>query len=143
MRERGEVVAVRGGIAVVRMKRSEACAGCRGCAALAGGEREMEAFNAIGAAAGDRVEGEGSGARYTEAAFLVFIVPLIAALAGYAAGAAVSGSERTAVLCGAAALIPAFAILRACDRWVGKTGALRPRIVRMYAEDGGCHGQIG
>jgi sigma-E factor negative regulatory protein RseC len=131
VREQATVIEGRGELALVRMKRSEACAGCRACAAIAGGNMEVEAGNPVRARPGDRVEIEINDARYLRAAFLVFIMPLIGALAGYGAGASLAGSEGAGIVCGAAGMALVFVILRAYDKRVGRMGTLRPRIVRI------------
>ena len=61
MAEKGYVTEIKGNLAVIKMKRTEACAKCRACiAGMTEKEMIMEAENNCGAEVGDWVEGGGS-----------------------------------------------------------------------------------
>ena len=91
----GEVRAVRAGEAKVRVYRSgacgENCASCKGCA----GRKPLEiwAKNEIGATVGDRVTVESATGRVLSLAVLLYLLPLVAAVAGYFALRAAGGSD--------------------------------------------------
>ncbi|MBQ8357248.1 MAG: SoxR reducing system RseC family protein [Clostridia bacterium] len=85
-------------IAVVSVERRAACDGChkaadgKGCSicTLLGGKNETRAraLNRIGAAVGDTVELESRSGRILGYAALVFLLPVVLAMAGYALGSA-------------------------------------------------------
>ncbi len=87
--------------AEVTLRRQSACSGdcghCGGC----GAPDEVitvRAFNAIGAAPGDRVVVETAGKTVISAALLVYLVPLVLFFSGWAVGRAV-GLPGMAALC--------------------------------------------
>jgi len=91
------------GSATVRVSRRAACEGCHKAAdgncsvcTLLGGKAELEnrADNALGAAVGDTVTVETASGRVLLYAFLVFVAPLLLAIAGYLIGRAAFGTER-------------------------------------------------
>ena len=90
------------GFAEVMVRRKSACAGdcgrCGGC-----GEQAqtitVRAYNAVGAAEGDRVIVESAGRTVLSAAMLVYLVPLVLFFAGWAAGCAVGLPGWAAVCC--------------------------------------------
>jgi len=101
MEERGTVVELRDGAAIVELAREEKCENCRCCAVLGEGRMRMEAAAPDGAAVGDRVVVEVSEERM-RAIVLVFALPLAALLAGVIAGHLASraffGGEHTDLL---------------------------------------------
>ncbi|MEW6327969.1 MAG: SoxR reducing system RseC family protein [Thermodesulfobacteriota bacterium] len=91
--EEGEVIAVEGNRAKVRIKRSPACDSCstrETCGLLGEGETVLTALNTVGASKGQRVrvslkvEGE------VKASFILYLVPL----AGLVAGALIGYHSR-------------------------------------------------
>ncbi len=105
----------------------------------------MEAWNDIGAAAGDSVLIEVESKDYLTATFMVHIVPLIAGVAGYIAGVFVGGqagfNTQTVGVAGAIfAFMLSFAGIRAYDRKSSQSGRFVPRIVENLSGDrGGSH----
>lgn len=93
MTEIGYVVAVDDILATVEIDRASACEGCHnqskpgGCSAcgLLGVNKKMRAvaLNSCGASVGDKVKVTGSTLRTLFYAFLVFLMPIIVALAAY------------------------------------------------------------
>lgn len=83
--EEGEVIAVEGNQAKVRVRRSPACDSCstrKTCGLLGEGETVLTALNTVGASKGQRVrvslkvEGE------VKASFILYLVPLAGLVAG-------------------------------------------------------------
>ncbi|MCI8342764.1 MAG: SoxR reducing system RseC family protein [Firmicutes bacterium] len=83
MAEKGYVTELKGEIAVIKMKRTEACAKCRACiAGMSEKEMIMEAQNKCGAAVGDWVELELTEKGFYFAVSIMYGIPLAAFLAG-------------------------------------------------------------
>jgi positive regulator of sigma E activity len=94
----------------------------------------MDAWNDIGAAAGDSVLIEIEAKDYLQATFVVHIVPVLAGIAGYIAGALVAAQAGLSVP-GAGAVgaifsfLLSFAGIREYDRKSSRSGRFVPRIV--------------
>jgi positive regulator of sigma E activity len=114
VREQGTVVAVHDGTVDVRLEPSEACESCGACVEAATGGRFLEG---VPAAAnfrpGDRVLLDVPSSARRRALWLVYVVPVVALVAGYLAGFLLSSrlginpdiaGAVTALACGAAAL---------------------------------------
>lgn len=95
------------GMAEVAVTRSTACGGnCGNCeSCIFQSELKALARNAIGAKAGERVVIESSTKKVFGAALLVYIMPLILFLAGYAFGAVLGLNEPGCVLLSFAGLV--------------------------------------
>lgn len=104
LQEQGVVTEVRGGVAVVRVAKSGACAGCGAAGACRGGgaaERLVEAENAAAARPGDPVVIVVSTKAVLLASLLVYALPVLSLLAGaggaqLAAGALAPGATEQA-----------------------------------------------
>jgi sigma-E factor negative regulatory protein RseC len=101
-------------------------------------QRTLEATNGIGATVGQKVEIEIEPTQAVGAAFLIFILPLIAALLGGWAGYRLAGytglrADAGGIGLGVIAFIAAFALLRHIDRL--RSGALIARIVKLVPEE--------
>lgn len=94
MKETGQVVSSKGGVAIVSVPMKDACKTCGLCAETRGG-REMlvEAANAIGAQEGEIVEVEIRSKRIMAAAFVVYMIPVIATIGGFILGNNLTGGE--------------------------------------------------
>lgn len=119
MRTKAIVTALQeNGVATVSVERRAACDGCHKnadgstcsiCTLLGGKNRtETKAKNTVGAAVGDVVEVESRSARMLGYAALVFLVPLLAAFAGYLLGYFAFSLGDYAVLVGIGALVLSF-----------------------------------
>ncbi len=87
MRQIGYVVAAEGDFAEVAIGQHVECNKCGACLATIGKKRkELKVINGIGADVGDRVEVETAPGFAVAAAFLLYIVPIIAGLVGALAG---------------------------------------------------------
>ena len=115
------------------------CGHCGACiAAVSEKERKLEAINEIGARAGQRVEIELKPLHALSAAFLLFILPVLAAAGGGFAGYAVGGAlgwrrDLTGIGLGVLALVLSFLLLRHVEK-TASAGRI-PRIVGLIAED--------
>ncbi len=93
MREKGRVVRIENGFAIVQMTRSAACNCCGMCNGLVPGSNELHirTANAAGASPGDTVEIEVQTRGVLQAAFLVYGLPLLGGIAGFILGSLVAG----------------------------------------------------
>ncbi len=139
--ERGIVVSTGAGVARVRTLPQEACAGCPSCGSCSGQREsaEMEVVNEIGAAAGDRILMDLDHRAFLKVTFLLYVVPIIALLAGAAAGLRLSqmfawGESATSALCGFLAFGIAVYLIRFLARRMAADRAYRARITRVLPE---------
>lgn len=122
--------------AEVEIVRSSACGdSCASCGLCAGQNAVVEAENTIGAKAGDTVVMDMADKKVLYAAFLVYIVPIIALIAGYFAGAALFNGEAAGVAAGFIAMALAFSVIILTDRRRKKR--YTPSIVKIINGDGG------
>ncbi len=84
MDELGRVIAIEDGYAVVNIKRRSACGSCKACEMGKTGKDEINISvkNELGAVVGDDVRIEMQTPDILMAAFLVYMIPLLALLAG-------------------------------------------------------------
>ncbi|MDZ7271456.1 MAG: SoxR reducing system RseC family protein [candidate division KSB1 bacterium] len=125
MREYGQVVAVDGDRAQVKVVRGDKCGECQVCRAFGEGGGIMEARNRIGAAVGDLVEVEVSPKTVVGHSMLLFIVPLVFLMLGYVLGRALpwpatGGAEMRGILGAFLFLTLSFFLVRAYDRWYAR-----------------------
>ena len=116
------------GTATVSIDRRAACDGChkneegKECSvcSLLGGDRTLctRAKNSLGAEVGDLVLVESATSRMLFYAVLVFLVPLLAAIAGYLIAAALGGAEWLPPAVAGGALVLSFAALAVYSRAV-------------------------
>jgi sigma-E factor negative regulatory protein RseC len=115
------------------------CVGCGACIAAADDrERRIDVVNDVGAKEGQKVEIEFSSGRLVGAAFLIFVVPLVVALAGGYAGYHLAGRlGLPPTLLGVGTGCLAFAGSLGLLRWADKGGRRSglPRIVRILDQD--------
>lgn len=134
-RQEGIVVSVAGALAKVKTSRHnncDSCGACPGNSAIV-----LEAQNPLHAQTGQKVELEIRDANMLQAAFIVFILPLIAACVGAWAGryAAVSWGYETLGLTitgGALAFGLAIAYVKYFDKAAGANTSNQPVIIRIY-----------
>lgn len=116
MKQSGIVESVSGNIAVIRIQRMSSCGGdcgsCGGCDNI----MSVKAENAVGAREGDRVELEMSAGTIIGAAFMTYIIPIIAMIAGFAAGSVFFDAEWKNVLSGITAMAVSFIIISLYSR---------------------------
>ena len=115
-----------GKYAIVETERKSACDGCHknengeGCAMckVFGGSAKVtaRARNIVGAAVGDKVEIESSSSRMLAYAAIVFILPVIVAIASYFIGMQFSLGEGPSGLLAIGAFILAFCIVAVASK---------------------------
>ena len=139
MRNSGYVVSVREDRAEVVLGAHLECKHCGACiAAVSEKERKLDAINEIGARAGQKVEIELKPGYAVSAAFLIFVLPVIAAIGGGFAGYSLGGAlglrpDLAGIGLGVLGLVMSFVLLR----YIEKTGsaARMPRIVGLITDD--------
>ena len=133
MREVGVVVTVAPLRAQVRVTRSEMCAKCGRCGTFShGADQEVivEVADPIGVEVGSHVEVELGGREMLTAAYLLYLVPLGLAIAGYVLGNWWH-NELTGVLGGALGLAGSFYMLRYYDGKLAQQSRFLPVITRV------------
>jgi sigma-E factor negative regulatory protein RseC len=140
MHEEGVVTALVRDQAVVKTVQQDACHHCSvkgACQAMGGGkERQVTALNQAGAMVGDRVAlGIGSGSALS-AGFLAYLVPVLALLAGAAAGKSWGpfwglSDQSAAVVTGLAALAVAWVVVRWLSDRLARRGRFMVKVVAV------------
>lgn len=135
--QEGVVIAVNGRQAQVRASRHSDCENCGACP----GNMAMvlEANNAVGAQAGQRVLVRLQEVHMVKAAFIVYVLPLAAIAAGaaigwYVANAAAAASSVWATAGGVLGLVAALVYVRFYDRRA-RQGTMQPCIVKILGTD--------
>ena len=138
--EEGLVMRASGLTAWVKTNRSSSCEHCQSkdsCQTMGGGdEAPVEALNPIKAVAGDQVVISFDTASLLKGAFLIYMVPILALLAGAGAGVKLSEilsldrSVMSAII-GLAALLLSFFYVRAQGNRLAQLDAYKPKIIRI------------
>ncbi|MFH1312960.1 MAG: SoxR reducing system RseC family protein [Candidatus Eisenbacteria bacterium] len=139
MRNSGYVISVREDRAEVVLGAHLECKHCGACiAAMSEKERKLDAINEIGALPGQRVEIELRPGYAVRAAFLIFVLPVIAAVGGGLAGYSLGGMlglrrDLAGIGLGSLALVLSFVLLR----YIEKTGSTDriPRVVGLITDE--------
>ncbi len=142
MKQRAEVLELRGNNALVSVRRSSMCEGCEkqggcgsSCAAgeLLGAGKTMTALasNEIGAGVGDTVEVESESRTVLGYAALVFLFPILLCAVFYLIGFALNQNESTAMLFGLLGFLSAFLVILLFDRMKKKRAKPDIRITRI------------
>ncbi len=140
MEEVGVVVEVKGTAAVVRITETGGCGSCASAGVCKAGSdgRLLEAENAAGAKAGDKVAVEISGSSFIKASFVVYMVPVIMLFAGAYFGGEYGPSiyggitvDAWQALGGVTFLALSVAALRLYDRAVKRGGRARAAVTRV------------
>lgn len=139
MRTIGYVHKTEPGSTEVLLGKHAECAGCGACIAASDTrERKIAATNDIGAVEGDRVELEIPPGRLVAAAFMMFILPVIAAMGaaylGYRLGQALGFPPVAGgIALGCLAFAGSFLLLKGVEK-AGREAGL-PRIIRILNQD--------
>lgn len=94
------------GKALVSVSRKTACGGhCENCeSCIVQSDVQVAAFNRVGAKAGEQVTIESRSSRIYKALLLVYVLPLVLLLAGYAIGSTAGLTEGLCIICALAGL---------------------------------------
>jgi sigma-E factor negative regulatory protein RseC len=136
MEEIGRVFEYGQEIGTVRIE-IEAKGGCRTCtsrdACLPFGDRRMmtEAINEKGARPGDTVRIEMKPSSTLSAAFLLYILPVIGLILGYALGAWATGEEEYGIIAGLVLLGFSFVLLRILNPMWTRSRRFKPVVVEI------------
>ena len=112
MQQCGVVKSIKGEFAEVEVKRSTACETCSASHVCPSGRKDavIRARNAAGAAIGDRVKLETPSGSVLWYAFIVFLFPLLLAIAAFFTASALA-DEKTALIAAGAGFAVAFAVV--------------------------------
>lgn len=114
----------------VEIHRSSACGeSCASCGLCPGTETITAAENTLNAVVGDRVIIDMSDKKVLGAAFLVYIIPIIMLIIGYAVGSAVFHKESIAIVSGFLLMVLTFAVIILIDKKIKH--CYTPRIVKI------------
>lgn len=132
--EQGMVMSVADGLAHVKVGRHEDCSGCGACASSR--NVFVDAVNRVGAQPGQRVRFAVQEEKVLLAAFMVFVLPLLAAALGAAAGwqAALSYGWEEDYAMGIGALVfflLSWLLVRCYDRRVSRNQQGKPVIIEI------------
>ena len=139
MRSIGYIGKVEADSTEVLLGKHAQCGGCGACIAASDTrERKIAAANDIGAVEGDWVELEIPPGRLVVAAFMMFILPVLSALAGGYAGYRLAGSlglppVPAGIVLGCLAFAGSFLLLKGVEK-SGRTAGL-PIIIRILDQD--------
>ena len=131
-REEGIVTHTNGESAMVRTVKSGACEACsaKGFCTDSGRDMTVTALNIAKARPGDRVRLEIATGAFMKVMFLLYMVPVLALLAGALIGLALGGDSAAAA--GALiAFVLAVAFVRQRGRRMGAMADYQPRIVKV------------
>lgn len=140
LQEEGLVRSLHGSLAMVEAVASDACSHCgaKGACQVLGGDktRAVPAENPVGAQVGDRVLLSAPRRGVLTAGFLVYLVPVLALIAGAAAGQRLGpgwgmGEQEGAVLLGLVSLVVTWLILRRVSLRLGRKASFKVKIVRV------------
>ncbi|MEJ2589701.1 MAG: SoxR reducing system RseC family protein [Deltaproteobacteria bacterium] len=137
--EQGIVERVKGKRVLVRIERTSACATCesRGSCEMGPDKKMMvEVANDLAAKTGDRVEVSIPSGSLLKLGFLVYLLPIVALIAGAYAGEALAPlfsihPTAAAIVCGGLGTGLVFAGLRVLDRRFQISGQACPRMTRI------------
>ncbi len=118
----GKVVEVNGNIARVMVKRHDTCGKCGGCgvAVSGAGDNYVDAYNIVNAVVGQTVKVTGDTSHVLKSSFVVYMVPMLALLAGIYAGQELSAFlglfVRLDIVIGIAFFLASFLFIRSYDK---------------------------
>ncbi len=143
MFETGVVVALKGRMAQVRTLQQDACTGCSAkgaCHSMGGGkERQVMALNEAQASTGDQVVLAIPRQGVVGASFLVYLMPVLALIAGALLGQRLGpgwglGPEGGAIIGAGVLFAAAWLTLRFIDRAMGRKSAFQVRVLKVLRE---------
>ena len=146
MKETARVIKNEDGQSLVQIIRMSACSHCDEKCMLADDSHEMEEMEVlvndpIGAEVGSMVELEMGAKPILLSAFMVYLLPLIAIIAGYFAGANLlffltSTAETAGIIGSVISFLISFVLIKAFDKKAGSKSSFHPEIRRIVKHDG-------
>lgn len=146
MKERARVIKKVDGQSLVQIIRTSACSHCDEKCMLADDSHEVEEMEVlvndpIGAEVGSMVELEMGAKPILFSAFIVYLLPLVAIIAGYFAGSnllnsLISNSEIAGILGSVVSFFLSFLLLRLFDKKAGSKSYFHPKITRVVTHNG-------
>ncbi|MDO4711362.1 MAG: SoxR reducing system RseC family protein [Peptostreptococcaceae bacterium] len=138
MDEMGSVVALKDEYAIVNIKRRSACGSCKACEMGKSGQSELniEVRNTLGAQVGDDVMIEMQTPDILKAAFLVYMIPLLALLGGvtitYFVGKANGKvNEMLMIAVGSVTMLLSLIYVRKRDKELRETQKFEPLMIKV------------
>lgn len=130
---------LKNGMAEVAVERETACGAAHSCSECAGCEKMMTrthnvvvAFNDVQAGQGDQVKVRSENGNFFKTAAIVYILPLILAMAFYIGATALSlGTEGLRALCAGVGFVLGILAAVVWDRHMKKVSGLRFHIVEI------------
>lgn len=139
MEQKGMVVEVIDGKAIVAIRRHDVCGKCGGCGAVisGAGENHIETNNFVNAVVGNTVRIGMDTSHVLKASFVVYIVPIMALLLGIWLGQQLTGVvgtfARFDIVLGLVFLLASYFIVRGYDRKM-TDGKARATILEIVDE---------
>jgi len=140
MKEEGVITGIVGGIATVRVRRTTACDHCSAsgaCRSLGGGrDMEVDVASKTGAKEGDRVLLEMPSSSVIKLAFLAYMLPALALVAGALVGLKLAPRLQLTPELGSLALALAFfaaalLVVRSLGRTIGERKEYQPEMAKI------------
>lgn len=141
MKEEAVVIEKKNGQSLVKIIRTSACSHCDEKCMLADDSHEVEEMEVlvndpIGAEVGNLVELEMGAKPVLFSAFVVYLLPLAAIIAGYFAGASflnnfISNSEVAGIVGSGLGFLISFQLLKLFDKKAGAKSYFHPKITRV------------
>ncbi|MEC9489548.1 MAG: SoxR reducing system RseC family protein [Halanaerobiales bacterium] len=146
MKERARVIKKENDQSLVQIIRTSACSHCDEKCMLADDSHEVEEMEVlvndpIGAEVGSTVELEMGARPILFSALVVYLLPLVAIIAGYFAGSSwfsgiINNSEVAGIIGSGIGFLLSFAFLRIFDKKAGSKSYFHPEISRVVAHNG-------
>lgn len=146
MKERARVVKKESGQSLVKVIKTSACSHCDKKCMLAQDSHEVEEMEVlvndpIGAEVGSLVELEMASKPVLFSAFVVYLLPLVAIIAGYFVGnilfnSVVANAEVAGIIGSVIAFLLSFLMLRFFDHQAGARSYFHPEITRVVSNNG-------
>lgn len=146
MKEQARVIKKEDGQSLVKIIRTSACSHCDEKCMLAEDSHEVDEMEVlvndpIGAEVGSMVELEMGAKPILFSAFLVYLLPLVAIVAGYFIGANIFNSfinngEIAGIIGSIAGFFLSFLLLRFFDKKAGSKSYFHPEITRVITHNG-------
>lgn len=129
MQQYGEVVEIKGSMAIIKFKRGKACEHCSGCISFSSTEAQIEVENILNAKVGDRVELVLHERSMLKASLIAYMGPLAALIIGVLIGSI--WGEIYAAIGGVACALLAFMVLRLLEPKFERMAEFKPRMISI------------